>query len=183
MHIIEYLVGPDSTVLEIHGPWDEFARDNAATELSARSVIGCHLDDFVAGSEIRLVYQMLLERIRQTGEPARFTFRCDGPTCRRFMEMRLDLAAPGVVRFRSRVLREEPRDVQPLLDVGTKRSEDLLTLCSWCKRFKAESTDWVEVEDYVERVKVMEADVFPRLSHGICRSCKAELESLVDPAA
>jgi hypothetical protein len=180
---IEYLVGPDSTVLEIHGPWDDFARDNAATGLSAGSVLGRRLDDFVAGPEVRLIYQALLGRIRQTGKPARFTFRCDGPTCRRFMEMRLDLAAPDVVRFRSRVLREEPRDAQPLLDVRTKRSEVLLTVCSWCKRFKTESDDWVEVEEYVERTKLMEADILPRISHGMCPSCETDLGPSFAPAA
>lgn len=169
--------------MEIHGAWDEFARANAAAGLSVQTVLGRDLDDFVAGPETRLVYRALSERIRQTGEPARFTYRCDGPTCRRFMEMRLDLAAPDVVRFRSRVLREEARDAQPLLDVRTKRSDDLLTMCSWCKRMKIEGSDWVEVEDYVERTKLMEAEILPRLSHGMCPACEAELEPLIGPGA
>lgn len=181
--IIEYLVGPDSVVLEIHGDWDEFATHNAARDLTAQAVLGRRLSDFVAGPETRMIYEALVQRILETGEPLQFKYRCDSPSCRRHMEMRVDLAAPDVVRFRSRLLREEPREIQMLLDQRARRSRDMLTMCSWCKRVRSDGDDWMDVEDYVEQSGLMEAETLPRLTHGVCPHCEAEMDALIGSVA
>lgn len=181
---IEYLVGPDSVVLEIHGNWDEFATLNAARDLTAQSVLGQRLSDFIAGPETRMIYEALVARILDTGESVRFTYRCDGPDCRRHMEMRVEPAAPEVVRFLSRLLREEPREVQHLLDDHARRSDEILTMCSWCKRVRDDAVDeWLDVEDYVVRTKLLEAAVLPQLSHGLCPHCEAEMDGLIASVA
>jgi len=177
---IEYLVGPGSVLLEIHGNWDEFATLNAAPDLTVQAVLGRRLGDFIAGPETRLIYEVLVARILETGKSVRLTHRCDSPTCRRHMEMRVEPAAPGVARFRSRLLREEPRETQRLLDGDAPRSHEMMTMCSWCKRVRGEADTWVNVEDYVERTSLFEANLLPRLSHGICRHCAAEMDALID---
>lgn len=174
---IEYLVGPDSVVLEIHGNWDGFATLNAARDLTAQSVLGHRLGDFIAGPETRIIYDTLVTRILETGESVRFTYRCDGPDCRRHMEMRVEPAAPGVVRFKSRLIREEPREIQHLLDDHAPRSEQILTMCSWCKRVRD------DVEDYVVRTHLLESEVLPQLSHGLCPHCEAEMDGLIASVA
>lgn len=180
---IEYLVGPGSVLLEIHGNWDEFASLNAAPDLTVQAVLGRRLGDFIAGPETRHIYEALMERILRTGEPVRFTHRCDSPGRRRHMEMLVEPAAPGVVRFRSRLLREEPREIQHLLDHEAPRSDELLTMCSWCKRVRDEADTWVNVEDYVARTGFLEVDVLPQLSHGLCPQCEADMQALTHSVA
>jgi len=180
--VIEYLIRPDHTVLEIHGPWDAFAARNGAPELSARSVVGRKLDGFVADMETRYLYAALVDRVLETGEPIRFRYRCDGPTCRRHMAMAMDRVAPDVVRFRSRLVRAEERPAQSLLDRAADRSDELLLICGWCKRVESEG-EWREVEDFVAESGLFETAALPRLSHGICPSCEEDMDRLVTSAA
>ena len=181
--LVEYLIRPDHTVLEIHGGWDAFARENQAETLHSSTVVGRQLDEFVADDETRAIYAALVDRVLQTGEPIRFTYRCDGPSCRRHMAMEIDLVASEIVRFRSRTVREEARTPQPLLDPEAPRSDEMIVMCGWCKRVESAGEGWLDVEDYVARSGLLEASALPALSHGICPHCEDEMDRLVDSAA
>lgn len=180
--VIEYVVKPDGTVVEVRGLWDDFARANGAGGLAIADVVGRDLCDFVSGPATRLVYDALIERVVQTRNPIQFTFRCDAPEVRR--HMRMDVMGDGSenVRFTSRIVKEEPRPLQPLLSADVDRSDVTIVMCSWCKRVKL-GDHWVEVEEYVERTGLMEEERLPQLSHGLCPDCAAKMEALVDDVA
>lgn len=180
--VIEYVVKPDGTVVEIRGIWDDFAQANDAGGLAIADVVGHDVCDFVSGPATRQVYEALIERVGRTRTAIQFTFRCDAPDVRR--HMRMDVVGEGSenVRFTSRILREEPRPAQALLSTDTDRSDVTVVMCSWCKRLKLDDR-WVEVEEYVERTGLMEEERFPQLSHGLCPECAAKMEALVDEVA
>ncbi|MEX2471452.1 MAG: hypothetical protein WEA34_04690, partial [Gemmatimonadota bacterium] len=177
--VIEYVVKPDGTVVEIRGIWDDFARTNGAGGLTIANVVGHDLCDFVSGPATRLVYDALIERVGRTRAPIHFTFRCDAPDVRR--HMRMDVMGDGSenVRFSSRIVSEEPRPRQALLSTDVDRSDVTVVMCSWCKRVKQDD-NWVEVEEYVESTGLMEEERFPQLSHGLCPECAAKMEALID---
>lgn len=176
--ILEYVVRRDRTVEEIRGPWDESARRDQAPNLTAASVVGHRLDDFLTDTGTRGIYRALIEHVLSGGGPMRFRYRCDAPNVRRFMEMELSLQGLDRVRFRSRTLREEPRQAQPLLDVRVPRSDEFINMCSWCKKLLGEDGTWKAVEDFVTSSDILSGDVLPRLSHGICPDCAADLARL-----
>lgn len=179
----EYLIKPDQTVVEIHGDWDSFALANQAPELLAHAVLGRKLSEFVKDAETRLIYAALVKRVLETGEPIRFRYRCDSPDRRRHMTMAMDLVGADILRFRSKVLREEPRDPLALLHRHATRSEEMLRMCGWCNRVNVAGDLWKEVEDYVEESGLLEATTLPRLTHGICPVCAVEMDRLMESPA
>lgn len=180
--VIEYVVKPDGTVVEIRGIWDDFARANDAGGPAIADVVGRQLWDFVSGPATRQVYDALIDRVGKTRTGIHFTFRCDTPDVRRLM--RMDVRGDGSenIRFTSRMVREEPRPAQRLLSTDADRSDVTVVMCSWCKRLKHDDR-WVEVEEYVESTGLMEEERFPQLNHGLCPDCAAAMEALVDDGA
>ena len=81
----------------------------------------------------------------------------------------------GSVEFRSRIIREEKREAVELLDFEAARTDERIVMCSWCKKVRLESGEWVEVELAVTTLKLFNAPQLPKITHGICERCKSEI--------
>ena len=73
--------------------------------------------------------------------------------------------------FKSYIIREENRAPVLLLDELTDRTEEFLTICSWCKQVKVNENIWLEVESAIEELGLFDEKALPQLSHGICLPC------------
>ncbi len=133
-------------------------------------MVGQPLHGFITDMETRHIYDLLLHRVRKTGDAVVVTFRCDAPALRRFMELRVAPWSDGGVELDCRLVRREPREAVALLDPTHDRSSEFLTICSWCKRVRVGAA-WVEVEEAVERLALFHADRLPQLTHGMCPGC------------
>jgi len=175
--VFVHRVDRDGCILDVSPAWQAFAEENGAGP--ALSVVqGAVLWNYIAGAQTRHLYHVLMERAQQSGGSLHIPYRCDSPDTRRFMEMELEfLPEKGVFEFRNRLLRSEPREPVPLLDPNTCRSEAILRMCSWCKKVKIHDDEWVEVEDAVRRLGLLEEECMPRLSHGICPDCEARFRN------
>lgn len=167
----EYHIDGQDRLIYVDDTWREFANNNAAPELVSDTILFKPLWNFIADRKVHHLYQMLLEKVRQSGKPVQIFYRCDAPHMRRFMEMRMTLDEESGVQFRNWLVREEPCEPVELLDTTAKRSQELLIICSWCKRVKVETQTWVQVEEAVQQLALFEAAELPQLSHGICPEC------------
>ncbi|MEJ7699195.1 MAG: Crp/Fnr family transcriptional regulator [Pyrinomonadaceae bacterium] len=69
--------------------------------------------------------------------------------------------------------------VQNLLDTNALHSDDLIHICSWCKRVDVGQENWEEIEEAVKTLGVFEQEKLPQITHGICSDCyKTMLEQL-----
>ncbi len=128
--------------------------------------------EFVADPGNRHIYTLLMNRVRETGRSVNFSFRCDAPDLRRFMQMEIGALSNGGLAFVSRTVREETRKSIALLDSESPRSDELLGICSWCKKVRLDEADeWVEVEDAIKHLNLFESTLLPQLSHGVCPEC------------
>jgi hypothetical protein len=120
-----------------------------------------------------------LERVRETGRPLGFDYRCDSPDTRRLLRMRMQLDRNSdEVEFRSCVLRIERRELVALLDSERQaRSDTVLSVCSWCKSVLVEQA-WVEAEQAILQLKLFAAETLPQISHGICPKCSERMLAL-----
>ena len=180
---VEYRVDATDTVIEVDGSWVDFAEQNGAPELAATPT-GRTLWDVMDGDEIRDLWRFLVERVRVEGHEARVPFRCDGPDVRRWYEMAVIPEADGQVRFRSVLQFEEPRATVGLLDHLALRDHaaEAVAVCSWCARGSHEG-EWLDIEDFVRRSRVLEAEVLPPVDYGICGACRdAMTADLLVPA-
>jgi hypothetical protein len=172
-----HAVDSQDVIVDANGEWFAFAQENGAQDLQPDSVLGAPLWQFIDGLETKYLYVALLERVRAGTRLAAIPFRCDSPDCRRFMEMNISpIGEAGHVEFRNRVLREEPRDPIDLLDLSEDQSDDLLTMCSWCKRVRVSSDSWVEAEEAIRIMSLFDAPTLPKVNHGMCPACVRTVE-------
>jgi hypothetical protein len=83
----------------------------------------------------------------------------------------------GALRLQGKMLRSESRPPIRLLDQEALRSEDSLTVCSWCKCIRRSPDRWVEVEVASKELGLFQATALPFLSHGICPNCEKQIEN------
>ncbi len=112
---------------------------------------------------------MLVRRIRDGVRDVKLPFRCDGPEVSREMDIRIAADSSGrAVLFSARLRSEQERDEpQPLLDPGSPRGDERLSMCAWCDRFKV-GDEWVEVEDAAKRLELFRRSELPVIDHTIC---------------
>lgn len=172
-----YAVDDANRIVEVDEAWLRFARQNDAPGLDRDAVLGASLWTFISDQEMCLLYEAILERVRRGQLRVTIPFRCDSPAVRRFMELEMVPAVEGVIHLNSRLLRREEREPVPLLDRDVARSDKMLYMCSWCKRIEFSELEWVEVEAAVARLDLFGERPVPRISHGICPSCRENLYS------
>ena len=172
---IEYQIDRQGLLIRVSDSWTQFALDNGAPQLASERVVGQPLSSFISDPETRHLYQVILERVRTTKVPVVVTLRCDSPSLRRYLELIISWLPGQEIQFLSRTLRTEARESIPLLDPSTNRSNEFLTMCSWCKRILLPIDRWVEVEDAVAQLELFCLDALPKLTHGICPACNAKV--------
>lgn len=166
----EYTLDASDLISTVSAEWVSFARENEAPGLTPDQVVGHPLREFISDEETRLLYQVLMNKVRKTREPLSVKFRCDSPTLRRFMELLIEPMEKEGLRLTGHLLASEPRDAAILLDCGVPRDQEFLLSCSWCKRVQV-GGEWVEVEKAIEQLGLFDRPRLPRLSHGICPDC------------
>lgn len=171
-------IDSDDRICFVNSAWLDFAAENA-WDVGRSQVLGGELLASISEPQTRHLYRLLLHRVRESRRPVRFRYRCDSPDCLRLMEMRIRYdPRREQVEFRSRVLRIERREPIDLLDAGRlRRSNQTLSVCSWCKAVQIAQA-WVELEKAVVRLGLLAADALPRISHGICPDCSKRLDTL-----
>jgi hypothetical protein len=175
---VRYVIDADDKISFVDAGWCRFAEANDGAELTPSVILGQSLWDHITDLTTSKLYQQIVARVRQ-GKSSRFVLRCDGPECRRLLEMTIISGPNGSVEFETRLLSLETREPVALLSREMPRSTDMLRSCAWCNRIDAGSgsNDWVEVEEATNRLRLFEREVMPQLTHGICESCHAKMLS------
>jgi hypothetical protein len=173
---VRYAIDVENKISFVDEGWCRFAEANHAEELMPPAILGQSLWDHITDATTRTLYQQVVARVRQ-GKSAVFTLRCDGPSCRRLLEMTVRASSDGSVEFETRARWVEDREPVALLSQKMTRSTDVVRMCAWCNRVDVGfgSNDWVEVEDATERLQLFEFERMPWLTHAICEACLASM--------
>lgn len=166
-----YRVDAGGTLTFVNEGWNAFAILNDTPELCGPAILGRRVADCIAGPETLLIYSRLLERAA-AGVRIELPYRCDSPMLRRLMLLTIT-AAGTEIEFRSQVVDIAMRPVVRLLETERRRSNALLTLCSWCNRGRI-GDRWAEIEEVVTELGLFETKV-PQLTHGMCPACQARV--------
>ena len=168
---VEYHINKENKLIGLGDGWDSFAVDNKASQIQADRVLNRSLFDFVNDSYCRHIYDMVISRVWQTQKPVNFPFRCDAPDRRRYMQMEVAYIDADSLCFRSCITREESRGPILLLDTEIPRTDEVVVICSWCKKIRVVDETWLEVEDGIAQLGLFNAGPQPGLSHGMCNAC------------
>lgn len=167
----QYELDHEDRIRSVSALWSAFARENEAEHL-VRGVVGTPIWDWIAGPEVQHLYRLLFSRIREVRGSATIPFRCDSPSIRRFMELEVFALPDDGLLCTAELKRAERRTPVPLLDPHVPRSETFLRICSWCKRVPTGDGLWLEIEQAIAALRLVE-DVPPAISHTICDRCEA----------
>ena len=156
--------------------WQLFASENNAGYLDNESVLNKPLSEFIVDRKSLHLYEMLIARVKKEQRSVKFPFRCDSPEKRRYMEMEIYSVDDGSVGFKSCIIAEEPREPVQLLETEVDRSEEIVTICSWCKKIKVAEDLWDEVENAIKKLELFAMTLLPQLSHGMCPVCYENMQ-------
>lgn len=171
-----YRIDAGDIITAVNPDWDAFARENEGAHLTGEHVVGRDLWAFIGDFETAQIYRAVLARLRGGAVVPPLPFRCDSPALRRFMELHLRAVTDdGGVELEARLLRSEPREAVALLDPAAPRDDELLRMCSWCKRVAVTESQWCEVEEAAQRLRLFERDRLPELTHAMCDRCFDDL--------
>lgn len=179
METITYRVDAEDLLVEVGGDWHAFASENGCSTLTP-APLGRSLWSFVTGAEARMLWQGLLARAR-AGERVSVPYRCDAPAFRRFLTMQLEADRDDSVLLTSGLVLEEERTEMCWLAASAERASELVRSCSWCRSF-AVGDEWVEVEEAVARLRLLEAAP-PQITHTLCPGCAGTLAAELPAAA
>lgn len=172
---LSYVLGADDRIVSVAEGWNDFAIAQGVQGLTREQIVGQPFARFIADPHTRQMCKLLFDAARGSGRAITLPFRCDSPAVRRFMEFTVDPRPDRVLHIATQLLREETREPVALLDAFAPRTAEVLKICGWCKRIPLPSGVWVEIEEAVRALHLMQEDAFPRLSHGLCPKCFADL--------
>ncbi len=178
-----YAVDASDRIVSVSQLWLAFARENGAPELSEQAVIGRSLWDFIAGDETTRLYRAIFQRVRSTTPRVVVPFRCDSPTLRRHMRLEIHRGPDDGIRLDGVLEQVELTEQLNVLDPIFPRSDNLLTMCSCCKRAMIEPVGWLEIEQAAARLHLFEQDQAPRIRQTICPACQATAYAATEQVA
>jgi hypothetical protein len=171
-----YLINRENMIESVNDGWCSFAKQNGDNGLIINeTVLQRDISSFIACGKCRELYGMLIESVRANRKAINFSFRCDSPEKRRYMHMEMVSLKQGKIEFTSYLEREEDRRPVALLELFAERSEEIVMICSWCKRIRAKDETWLDAEEAVEKMSLFNRPQLPKLSHGICPACYERL--------
>ncbi|MGO8761991.1 MAG: hypothetical protein ACLP2P_13420 [Desulfobaccales bacterium] len=170
-----WIIDAVDKIVHVNDHWLAFARENAAPQLTAASVLDQFIWRFIQGQETIYLYKQIFARLRAGKSPVKFPFRSDSPDCRRCMEMQLSLLPGGAIQFTAQILRQEGRQPQDLLDASRDRSAEFVQICSWCKKINIPGQGWGEIEAAIGPLDLFGHPSMPRMTHTICDSCSSAI--------
>ena len=167
---VDYRIDADD-VVSVDGAWDTGQIPELAVPVAGR-MLWSHM----APGATKEIWQLIVERVRASGEEVVIPLRCDGPSARRWFDMRVIPLPERGVGFRSTLVFEESRPSMWLLDLHHDRDValDHVVMCAWCG-LGLEGETWMELEDLVARRRLLEAEQAPTIESSVCGACRDEM--------
>ena len=166
-----YGVDVNDDLAWVDSSWLGFANENGASDLTKTPIQGKCLWDFIADESTRNLYREIHRRVRSTGRAIVLPLRCDSPNLKRYMQLTISPGFSGALDYRCILHRVELQPRLTILEYSTKRSSDMLTMCSCCKKVCVEPMGWVHVEAVAAKLHLFDSDTVPQLQYLVCPEC------------
>lgn len=171
---VVYRIDRDNRLCSFNEAWDRFAVSNNSADIVAEKLLGTNLLQHISDDTLRHLTEQLIDKIRNEAASICLPMRCDSPDVIREMTIGLSPGDSGEVQFVVKLLRAELREPVALLDPEANRSDDFLSLCSWCKRVSHEGA-WKSLDDAIRLLSLLETERLPKVTHGLCADCRDTL--------
>jgi hypothetical protein len=175
-----YRIDDANRIVSVCEDWDEKTDTLDVPAPHASDLVGTSILDHITGIENKQMFVLLFSQCRAVRETMFVQFRCDAPEVRRWMELELRPRDHGHIEVVSRMVDSATRPYVALLDCFTKRSGNVVKICSWCKSVQVGEV-WTEVENAVNLLGLFHADEQPHLQQGMCEKCAKDILAQLPP--
>lgn len=156
--------------------WNEFANENESDHVREEHILNKEIWDFITDQETLEIYKMIVDKVRVTKKKIIVPFRCDSAQFRRLFIMEIEKHDKNSILFHSELQKIEKRISVKLFEHDSKRSEDFIKICSWCKKVEVHpQQEWLEVEEAIISLKLYEMEKLPEITHSICPVCHEKI--------
>ena len=178
--LLVYKIDRADHLIELADDWDTFAKQNDGETILREQIEGKSLWQFITHAETCNLYQSLAGKVRNNGGEYKVNFRCDGPDCRRHIELTLSPGHNSEVIFRSQVVGIEQRAPVPFPKSIAEEDKEFIQMCSWCKKIMIAEGHWAEIEVAIEKLSLFARIDEIALTHTICPTCQQTLDNYDD---
>lgn len=174
-----YEIDQDLRIVEVDSVWSVFALANEAPELvPPPGPLGKPILSFISDPTSALLYEQVFARVAETGKEIAFPIRCDSPTARRFLDLRIKPRFQVGFLIQTEVRKIEPRSTMLVFERHARRGPRLILMCGWCKLVDVEG-QWREIEDALAGLRLFESELPPQITHGICPTCHGQMSRMI----
>jgi hypothetical protein len=175
--MLTYWLDKNDIIQKVGAGWDAFALANDGQKNIEEQVLGQRLWTFINGSATRLWVDAVLGHARITGKLVERRYRCDSPTDKRFMLMRVIPHNDGLLEVQCNLEQELPQQVRVEVEAKTRRIPSLKVRCSICNRIKINADTWQEADEAILKGEL--ANTAPvKVIYGVCSDCQVAVKSL-----
>lgn len=178
-HSCSYIINRGDCLVAVDNGWKEFALENDGGAALPNRILRSCLWDHISGMENRLIYKKVLDCVRGSSTPIRLTFRCDSPNEERRLEMFVGPMEEQCCIFKTSVLEHRPRPHVALLDSGTERTRQSVSICGWCMNLKVSRLDWIPLAPALGVLGLDPDGPLPHLLYTICPDCSQQIDRLL----
>jgi hypothetical protein len=172
MPIVTYWVNLNYRIKKVNDAFMELAGSEMPPPLDQITWEGADIMDLIEGEECRLFYQVMLQRVRITGKPYAYPYRCDSPGVARYMRMQLTPEAGNVIRHDN--FTELERKLIPRIRFYQGDASNMKR-CSICNRLKSGHT-WVDLME--ENIFYKDTITSWPVDYTVCTDCLKKLPGI-----
>ena len=155
----EYIIDENNKIIETKNVFYE------------KNLIGLNYFDFADDQMLIKILKEIFIKVRKKNKTFVTTYRCDNEQSIRLFTLEIIPLDSGKIRLIHRLKNETNREIKLNLE---KRSDKIYYLCAWCNKIKV-GDSFVEIDDAVNKLKILEYNYLPKFSHIMCNDCKDKL--------
>ncbi len=174
-----YRVDANDKIVSVNDAFLAFGDENSLPDARPEAFIGKSIWDFITDHTTRHLYQVAFDQVRRLQKSIALPFRCDSPAQRRHMRIQISCMTQGALQATSWIVHIEDTTRKPLLETPPSHGDELLKMCSWCKRVLVKD-QWLDLEDAVDILSLFSGGKLPNISHCACQPCASEVKQILE---
>ena len=173
---ITYWLDATDRIIKVSSSWNNLATVTNSQAILEEKIVGQRLWVFIQGSTTRLWVDAVLNYARISGKAVEKQYRCDSPTDKQFMLMRVIPLSREILEVQCNVEATVPLKTRIEFTTANTFIPSLTTRCSICNRLKIKQ-GWLEPDDE-QITNYLDTRTSVKVIYGVCPTCQDQVRRL-----
>jgi len=170
-----YRIDETNHITYVNKSWETFAKENnGLPSCGFQAIKGHSIWEYFSDEETEMIYQNIFTKARTSKKTIEFNIHCDSIKLIRVLKTQVIPLLENHLELRFELVDETIRDTFEMIKFA-QSTENIISMCSYCGDLKDAQGNWKPLETEVTNQDLFQHSVLPKISHGICLSCKHDL--------